>query len=68
MKGLVLIVLTSLVAGLVVSFLHGFVPGILVSITDAVAGIVVAILAILWAAFLLLGSVFSVVAALKPKA
>lgn len=67
MKGLVLIVLTSLVAGLVVSFLHGFVPGILVSITDAVAGIVVAILAILWAVFLLLGSVFSVVAALKPK-
>ena len=57
MKGLVLIVVTSLVAGVVVSFLHGLVPTILVSITDAIAAIVVAILAALWALFFLIGSI-----------
>ena len=41
MKGLVLIVLTSMLAGIIVSFLHGLVPGILVSITDAIAAIIV---------------------------
>ncbi len=67
MKGLVLIVITSLIAVIIVTFLHGLVPGILVSITDAIAGIVVAILAILWAAFLLLGSIISVIKAIKLK-
>lgn len=68
MKGLVLIVITSLVAVLVVTFLHGLVPGILVSITDAIAAIGVSVLAILWAAFLLLGSIISVIKAIKLKA
>jgi len=68
MKGLVLVVLTSIVAGIVVSFLHGLVPGILVSITDAIAGIVVAILAALWAVFLLIGSIPSIVKSIKLRA
>lgn len=55
-KGLVLLILTSLLGNLVVSFLHALVPTPLVSITDAVAAIVVAILALIWAILLLLGS------------
>ncbi len=54
-KGLVLLVLTSLIATIVVSFLHGLVPGVLVSITDALAAIVVGIAAIVWAIVLIIG-------------
>jgi len=60
--GLVLLVLASLAGNVIVSFLHGFVPGSLVSITDAVAAIVVAVVAVLLAALLL---IFSLVAILK---
>jgi hypothetical protein len=59
-KGLVLIILTSLVAGLIVSFLHGLVPIFLVSITDGVAAIIVLILVVVWAIFLLIGGIMSV--------
>lgn len=55
-KGLVLLILTSLVGNLVISFLHALVPTPLVSITDAVAAIIVAILAVIWAILLLIGS------------
>ena len=64
-KGLVLIILTSFVGGLVISFLHGLVPGFLVSITDAIAAIVVIILAVLWAIFLLIGSIPAIINALR---
>lgn len=63
-KGLVLIIVTSLVANFVVSFLHAAVPGILVSITDAIAGIVVLILGAIWAVVFLVGAVISVTKAL----
>ena len=59
-KGLVLIFLTSLLANFVVSFLHALVPSVLVSITDSIAGIIVLILAAIWAVFLLIGSVISI--------
>jgi hypothetical protein len=64
-KGLVLLILTSFVANVIVSFLHGIVPRFLVSITDGVGAIVVAVLAALWAIFLLVGSIGSVVKALR---
>ncbi len=64
-KGLVLLVLTSLVATIVVSFLHGLVPGVLVSITDALAAIVVGIVAIAWAIVLLIGSIPAILRAIK---
>lgn len=60
MKGFVLLVVTSLVGNIVVSFLHGMVPIILVSITDAVAAIVIGILAAIWAIVLLIGSIISI--------
>jgi hypothetical protein len=55
-KGLVLLIITSLIGNLVISFLHALVPTPLVSITDAVAAIIVAILAVIWALLLLIGS------------
>ncbi len=64
-RGLVLLILTSLLAALVVGFLHGLVPIILVSITDAIAAIVVAILALIWALFMLIGSLIAVIRALR---
>lgn len=64
-KGLVLIILTSLLANVIISFLHGFVPGFLVSITDDLGAIVVGILAAIWALVFLIGSIPAVVKALR---
>jgi VanZ family protein len=60
-KGLVLIIATTLLAGLLIAFLHAFVPGFLVSITDTVGAIVVGVLALVWAAVFLVGSLVSIV-------
>jgi hypothetical protein len=67
-KGLLLLVGASLVSNLVVGFLHGLVPGFLVSITDAVAAIVVAIIGIILAILALVGSIISIVKAIQPEA
>ncbi len=64
-KGLVLVTLTSLLANLVVSFLHALVPRLLVSITDAVAAIIVGILGAIWALVYLIGGIVSIVKALR---
>ncbi len=66
-KGLVLLFLTSLLANAVVSLLHGLVPGSLVSITDAVGAIIVAILGLIWAVLLLVGALVSIVKVLRLK-
>jgi len=63
-KGLILMVLTSFVAMIIVSFLHGIVPGPLVSITDALAAIVVGIIALIWAIVVLVGAIVATVQAL----
>jgi hypothetical protein len=63
--GLVLMVLTSLLAGVIVTFLHGLVPSFLASITDAIAAIVVAILAVVWLVALLIGSIPAIIAAVS---
>lgn len=64
-KALVLIILTSFVANLIISFLHALVPSILVSITDGIGAIVVMILAAIWAIYYLIGSVGSILAVIK---
>jgi len=64
-KGLVFLLLTSLVCGVILSFLHALVPTILVSITDNIAAIVFAIVAIIWAIVLLIGSIPSVIKAIR---
>jgi hypothetical protein len=63
-KGLVLLIATSLVASVIVSFLQGLVPGFLVSITDDVAAIVVGILAAIWAIIFLIGAIPSIIKAI----
>jgi hypothetical protein len=64
-KGLVLLIITSLVANLIVAFLIALVPTILDSITDAIGGIIVAVLALIWAIFFLIGSIISVIKAIR---
>jgi hypothetical protein len=59
-KGLVLLVLTSLLGMVIVSFLQGLVPLLLVSITDALAALIVVVLAGFWAIFLLIGSIIGI--------
>ncbi|WP_432826859.1 hypothetical protein [Dactylosporangium sp. CA-092794] len=66
-KGLVLLTLTSLLCTLLVSFLHGVVPGVLASITDAVGGIVCAVAAIVWALVLLVGAIAAIVTAARAS-
>jgi hypothetical protein len=65
-KGLVLLILTSLVGIIIVSFLQGIVPRVLVSITDAIAAIVIGIIAVIWAIILLVGAIVSIVKAIRP--
>ena len=65
--GLVLLVLTSLLCNIIISFLHGLVPGFLVSITDGVGAIIVAILAIIWLLFLGIGAIIAIIKALQPS-
>ena len=64
-KGLVLIILSSLVANVIISFLHGFPPGFLVSITDSIAAIIVGIIAVIWAIVVLVGAIMAIVRSLK---
>jgi hypothetical protein len=63
--GLVVIFIVTLVANIIVSFLHALVPGFLVSITDGIAGIVVAILGAILAVILLVQAALSTAASLK---
>jgi hypothetical protein len=64
-KGLVLLVLAALLANVVVSFLHGMGPMFVVSILDAVAAIVVGVIAAVWALVSLLGSIPAIVKVLR---
>ena len=64
MKGLMLLVLTSLVCNLLIAFLHGLVPIVLVSIFDNIGALIVAIIAIIWGVVLLVLSIPSIVASL----
>ncbi len=64
-KGLVLLILTSLLGTVIVNVLLGVVPGVLVSITDAIAALVVGIIAVIWSIILLIGSLIAIVKALR---
>lgn len=67
-KGLVAMMITSLLGNVVAVFLHGMVPGILVSITDSIAGIVFAIVGIIWAIILIIGSIPAIIRAAQVSA
>ncbi len=64
-KGLVLIILTSLLCNVILAFLHGLVPIILVSIVDDLAAILFGIIAIIWGLILLIGSIPAVIKAIR---
>jgi hypothetical protein len=64
-KGLVALVLTSVLCTIVAQFLQGLVPVILVSILDDIAAIVFAIVGAIWAIVLLIGSIPAIVKAVK---
>ena len=59
-KGLVLIIATSLGVMILINVLHNFPPVFLVSITDAIAAIVVSVIAILWAIPFIISGVFGI--------
>jgi len=65
-KGLVIYLLLAFVGSLIVSFLYTIVPGILVSITDAIAAIVLIIIGIILAIVMGILSILSIIMALKP--
>src|SRR5262249_55675388 len=64
-KGLVLLIATSLVANVAIAFLHGLVPLVMVSITDALAAVLVGVAAGIWALLALIGAVVSVARAIR---
>lgn len=63
-KGLVLLLVLSLVATFALGLLHGFVPGFLVSITDGIGAVVFGIVVAVLGVMFLVGSVVSVVKAI----
>lgn len=66
---IVLLVLSSIVGNVIISFLHGLVPRFLVSITDDIAAIVVAACGLIWLIPLLIGALLAIVKSivgLKP--
>jgi hypothetical protein len=64
--GLIVYTLLAFVGMIVVSFLYAIVPGFLVSITDAIAGIVLAIIGILLAIWMAIKALIAIVLAIKP--
>lgn len=64
-KGLVLIILTSLLCNVILAFLHDLVPIVLVSIVDNLAAVLFGVIAIIWGLILLIGSIPAVVKAIR---
>jgi hypothetical protein len=63
----VLLIISSLIANIVISFLHGFVPGILVSITDDIAGIIVAACGCIWWILALIAAIPAILNAIRAR-
>jgi hypothetical protein len=64
-KGLMLLIATAALLTFVTALLHSLVPGFLVSITDAVAALVTAIVSAVWALLVLVGGVVAAVRLLR---
>lgn len=67
-RGLVLLVISSLVANIVLSFLHGLVPIILVSITDAIGAIIVAACGCIWWLLALIVALPAILKSIRARA
>jgi hypothetical protein len=57
----------SLLLTVMISFLHGFPPGILVSITDLIAALVILVVSIIWAVLVLIGAIIATIKAIPPE-
>lgn len=64
-KGYVLLIVTALACNLLIAFLYSIVPGPLVSITDAIAAIIVCVLGIIWGLVYLISGIRSTFRAFK---
>jgi hypothetical protein len=67
-KGLLALLATSLVCNLIISFLHGFVPLVVVSIVDTLSALIIAIIAVIWGIVLLIGAIPSIVSSIRMGA
>ncbi len=67
-RGLVLLIVSSLVANIVISFLHGFVPTPLVSITDAIGAIIMGICGCAWWLLALIGAIPAILKVIRARA
>ncbi len=63
--GLIVLVLASFICNIIVVFLLSLPPGFLVSITDAIAGIIVAIIGVICSIPLLIGAILSIISVLS---
>lgn len=63
-KFLILLSVSSLICTFIIGFLHALVPIILVSITDNIGGLCVAICGIIWAVIVLIGAIPAVIRSL----
>jgi hypothetical protein len=59
-KGIILLVATALLSIIIVTFLQGLVPFVLVSITDALAAVIIGVIAIVWGIVILVGAIIAV--------
>jgi hypothetical protein len=64
-KGLVILVLLSVLLQLVLGFLHGLLPGPVVSIGDQFWAVIVGVVALIWALIMLIGSIPAIVNAIR---
>lgn len=64
-KALVALVATSLVANLILAFLHGLIPNPVTSIADQIGAIVMVVLGLVWLVLMLVGSLWGIVKALR---
>ncbi len=64
-KGLMLLLVTAALLTFVTSLLHSIVPGFLVSITDALAALITAIVSAIWALLVLIWGIVAAVRVLR---
>lgn len=67
-KGLVALFLASVLLQVVLAWLHGFLPGVVVSIGDALWAVIIAVVALVWAVLSLVGAVPAVLKAVRSGA
>ncbi len=65
-KSLLVVLGLSLLLTVLIRFLHGFPPLVVVSITDVLAALIILVVSILWAVLVLIGAILATVKALRP--